>query len=391
MPKAPPSPKTPTRRAVIVDYTTHILARLRAIRASLSLPTSLPRPSVGPNEVLAGMRMYHGVTHNVNGPLHSRFDQLGRLFFVVCNKKSAPPSIRIIWDDVSIPRAALEADADLIQLLELRSDVQGSGRGSQSAASTPSGCSPSVSTTSRSPTSRSSTSRSLTSRSLTSRSSTSHSLTSRSSTSSSTTHSSNTGSSPLPPEPPERVAAAERLIRSSISQRLAQLMSVPARVGVSASAPSTCPVDSDDEVEFVGFGHPNGDVLPHRPARRLAGKLKDTAQGSTSGDSLAKNNGPTPPNSIMITIIAWEANSYKHTTVKLPVESGQFITLNSVPEAIQYLQLSEIPELDRYIPGTGWARILMDTLFKVRDGDAVSLKPSSLQNIQNFDIHVAHF
>ncbi|KAJ3712072.1 hypothetical protein C8R42DRAFT_728367 [Lentinula raphanica] len=401
MPKAPPPPKSPTKKSVIIDYTAHISARLRAIRASLSLPTTFPRPSVGPNEVIAGIRMYHGVTHNVDGPLHTRFDQLGRLFYVVCNKKSAAPSIRIIWEDVPVPRAALEADTELIRLLELRSAVQGNGGSSQSAAPSPSGCSTSAPTPSGSSTSRSFASRYSASRSSASRSSVSRS--------------SNTGSSPLPPEPAERVSAAGPSTRQAISLRLTELMSAPAALGV--DAPSTLPAQSDDEVEFVGFvhpngdvlpqrparrladdevefvgfAHPNGDVLPERPARRLAGKLKDAVQGSTGGAGLAKDSGPTPPKSIMITIIAWAANSYEHTTVKLSVESGHLITLNSVTEALRTLQLSKISDLDRYIPGKGWARILMNTPFRVRDGDIVSLKPSALKVIQNFEIHAPHF
>ncbi|KAJ3765742.1 hypothetical protein FB446DRAFT_794759 [Lentinula raphanica] len=390
MPKAPPAPKTPTKKATIDDLTARILSRLRAIRASLSLPNSAPRPSLEPNEVFAGMRIYHGVSHNVDGPLHTRFDQLSRFFSVVCDRKSSPGSIRIAWDDVSIPRAVLEADAELVRLLELRSAVQSN----RSVCSSPSGCSPPVSSscgasTSRSSASCSSTMYPATSR-LSSRSSAARMSAARSSAARlSAERLSNSGSSPLPPEPLESVSAATlpTSSRVSISQRIAQLMSVPAVPATGSS--SANPVQSDDdEVEFVRFVPANRGARPEHPT---PGRVKDNVHKSSGGVLPATGTVPTPPNTIMLTIVAWAANSYKHTMVKLAIESGQFITLNMVSDALRTLQLSNISELDRFIPAKGWNRILRDTLFRARDGDIISLKPSALQVVQNFEVHAAHF
>ncbi|KAJ3964099.1 hypothetical protein EV361DRAFT_956281, partial [Lentinula raphanica] len=139
-----------------------------------------------------------------------------------------------------------------------------------------------------------------------------------------------------------------------------------------ANSNRTIRPDSDDEVEFLGIRPANRNIQPEHVENK-----NETTSSS-------------PDPSISITLVAWNVDSHEHTTAKLPLQNGQFMMLSMVPEALRTLQLSNVARLDRYIPGKGWTRILMDTLFKIYDGDVVSLKPSTVQHVNNFEIHASH-
>ncbi|KAJ3964941.1 hypothetical protein EV361DRAFT_940829 [Lentinula raphanica] len=137
----------------------------------------------------------------------------------------------------------------------------------------------------------------------------------------------------------------------------------------------------DDEVEFIGFLHPNGTVQPERPA-----KARTSVSGSSRGNQRSARVAPF----ITINIIFWFPDKYELKAVRLPLASGQYMKLSMVSKVLEELELDIHDDLDRYIPNKGWNLILLDTLFKVQDGDVLNLKYSAVHNIRNFDIHITH-
>ncbi|KAJ3817831.1 hypothetical protein F5880DRAFT_1511458 [Lentinula raphanica] len=161
--------------------------------------------------------------------------------------------------------------------------------------------------------------------------------------------------------------------------------------------------ESDNEIEYVDFPPANGtarqesdneiEYLGFRPANVIARQESDNEIEYLGFRPANRNIATTSSQdfSIIVTIVAWKEDSHEHTSVKLALQNGQFIMLSMmVPEALRTLQLSNVPSLDRYIPEKGWKHILMNTLFKVSDGDVVSLKPSTVQHIKNFKVHASH-
>ncbi|KAJ3830881.1 hypothetical protein F5878DRAFT_648139, partial [Lentinula raphanica] len=165
----------------------------------------------------------------------------------------------------------------------------------------------------------------------------------------------------------------------------------PAHTNVVADSPgpSGRAQSPDDEVEFIGFLHPNGTIQPDRPAKRKE-LIKANARGSTGGSSKGNQLSARVIPNITINIIAWFTDTYQFQAVRLPLASGQLMKLSMVSKELQRLELDIHDDLDRYIPNKGWGLILLDSLFKVEDGDVLNLKPSAVRNIRNFDIHMPH-
>ncbi|KAJ3773617.1 hypothetical protein FB446DRAFT_702953 [Lentinula raphanica] len=137
----------------------------------------------------------------------------------------------------------------------------------------------------------------------------------------------------------------------------------------------------DDEVEFIGFLHPNGTVQPERPAK---------ARASVGGSSRINQRSARVAPIITINIIVWFPDTHNLEAVRLPLASGQYMKLSMVSKVLQKLELDIHEDLDRYTPDKGWNPILLDTLFKVQDGDVLNLKYSAVHDIRNFDIHITH-
>ncbi|KAJ3773310.1 hypothetical protein FB446DRAFT_703191 [Lentinula raphanica] len=356
MPKSPrtpstPATRTPTKRETIQGLTEHVLRRLKALRGLLSLPLSARQPSIQPGETIRASHIFSGVSQDVDGPEHRYFDRLGRIFFVVSRPDA---SIRIVWDEATIPRQRLAADAELIQLLSLRSMASRIGRQSsrQLSRTSSTSCTSSMSrTTSSTPTTPS--------------------------------------SDVLPASPTVLVPASPTVI----SPRSARPVEQPVPAVFPLATPSARRVShtgqvarhvqstsSDDEIEFVSFRRANGEVLSQKSTRELT---------HTKAQTMVASNSSPPDSSITVVLIAWHADTVLHTTVKLDLQSGQFMMLSMVGDALQLLKINEVA-IDRYITTKGWTRILKNTLFRVQDGDIVSLKPSSLQHVEDFGIHAAH-
>ncbi|KAJ3776406.1 hypothetical protein FB446DRAFT_785105, partial [Lentinula raphanica] len=154
------------------------------------------------------------------------------------------------------------------------------------------------------------------------------------------------------------------------------------------AATNAAPDDDDDEVIFVGYLHPNGAVLPDRPVRQVK-HSSDKGNTNSGGNSL--NTTPSIVIlSITVNIMVWATDTFQHRAVKLPLASGQYMRLSMVSKVLRRLGLDINGELDRFIRGTGWTPILMNTLFMVNDGDVVPLKPSTVREIRDFEIQMAH-
>ncbi|KAJ3764994.1 hypothetical protein FB446DRAFT_709826, partial [Lentinula raphanica] len=166
--------------------------------------------------------------------------------------------------------------------------------------------------------------------------------------------------------------------------RLRNLRTPPTLSGTTLTRPAngTARQESDNEIEYLGF----------RPANVTARQESDNEIEYLGFRPANRNIATTSSQdfSITVTIVAWKEDSHEHTSVKLALQNGQFMMLSMVPEALRTLQLSNVPSLDRYIPEKGWKRILMNTLFKVSNGDIVSLKPSTVQHVKDFKVHASH-
>ncbi|KAJ3764541.1 hypothetical protein FB446DRAFT_796053, partial [Lentinula raphanica] len=309
--------------------------------------------------------LFNGSTREVNSPLHPDFGKLGTIFWVIEKtpvekdlEEGGPPAEEIVekndssvekvilYDTASIPIEVLLADRALMRHLEQRASVRTlrGSRGSSTFSSPPSA--------------------SLAHRMTASVPSTPVRRTTASIASS---------PSPFPVTPdtsrvlvPSTPApASDNVVRGSL---------VPTNAGRRCDDN-----DDDDEVEFVGFLHPNGAILPDRPVDQRKPR-------SASGN--ANTNGGN--RTITINIVAWAADTFKHEAVKLPLASGQYMRLSMVSKVLQRLRLDINSDLDRFIPGRGWTPILMNTLFMVKDGDVVSLKSSTVHEIRDFEIQMAH-
>lgn len=70
--------------------------------------------------------------------------------------------------------------------------------------------------------------------------------------------------------------------------------------------------------------------------------------------------------------------------------TGQFISLNALGNQLGRIGLTDIVDLDRFIPGVGWKQIRWDTLFAVDPEQVVALKLSSLDAVEDWEIHHLH-
>ncbi|KAJ3816490.1 hypothetical protein F5880DRAFT_1512618, partial [Lentinula raphanica] len=260
-------------------------------------------------------------------------------------------SIDIIWDEATIPRERLAADKELIQLLALRSMASRIGRqGSRQSTRTSSSGSSRQSTRTTS------------------------------SSSAPTTPSSDV----LPASPTGLISttpASQVLPRSAGSTERQVPASFPLATPTARQAAHGAQlVESDDEVEIVSFRPANGEIQTKKPVRKhTRGKAPDVVAPAS----------PHRESFITVVLIAWHADTVLHTAVKLRLQNGDFMVLSMVADALQTLKLNKVA-IDRYITNKGWNRILTDTLFRVQDGDIISLKPSSLQHVKDFGIHAAH-
>ncbi|KAJ3819539.1 hypothetical protein F5880DRAFT_1616381 [Lentinula raphanica] len=451
MPPPKTSPLYPSKQERMQALTRKIVERLQELRRARGLANSAHRPVLQPGETIRAVHIYSGVSQNVNGPSHRYYDRLGRIFFVV-STGNGPGTIRILWDDVVLPREMLESDLELNQMLQQRWNISRENRRSRSIpVSTPpadtrrriarlADIAGQVTTSASSPSSAvppvvptASATHSRYPRPAVSAGQAAH----RSSPSSSDS------SAVLPPSPTgfaahRRVSEWARSVqvlpaailsalptasraptssesghsigatRASSIQSNGEVQSSPANRNTTTQPGSDDEVEfiryvpanrtprqsSDDEVQFIGIRPANGnrtirpdsddevEFIGIRPANR-----------NIQPEHVENNNETTsssPDPSISITLVAWNVDSHEHTTAKLPLQNGQFMMLSMVPEALRTLQLSNVERLDRYIPGKGWTRILMDTLFRIYDGDVVSLKPSTVQHVNNFEIHASH-
>ncbi|KAJ3816419.1 hypothetical protein F5880DRAFT_1512682, partial [Lentinula raphanica] len=131
------SPRSPSKRDRMQALTRKIVERLQEIRSAYGLSNSAHRPALQPGETLRAVHIYSGASQNVNGPTHRYYDRLGRIFFVV-SRGNGPGTIRIIWDDTTLPREILEADLELNQMLQQRWNISRENRRARSVpASTP--------------------------------------------------------------------------------------------------------------------------------------------------------------------------------------------------------------------------------------------------------------
>ncbi|KAJ3710999.1 hypothetical protein C8R42DRAFT_648420 [Lentinula raphanica] len=383
------SPKTSTRD-LKQAHTKKIVARLMAIRASRSMTMYPPEPVIDPNVgTIVRKGLFNGSTHEVNSPLHPEFRKLGMIFWVV--EKVAPDGAEgekkeahIIYDTAVIPVTALLADRSLMRYLELRAAVRtfskGPHGGSSSNSSLPS--SPDTRSTASVPSSA------LPFPVTPDMSRTLDPSTPNTSPAPGATASVSSFSSSL--------AVTPGLSRVLVPSTPDTVMDTAARdVSTSrfASSNKGCQHDEDDEVEFVGFLHPSGAILPERPAPQVTRRKQSHTARKANANAGGNSADPTPvivASSITVNIVAWAADTFKHQAVKLPLASGQYMRLSMVSKVLRRLQLDINGELDRFIPKRGWTPILMDTLFMVQDGDVVSLKSSAVQEIRDFEIQMAH-
>ncbi|KAJ3834036.1 hypothetical protein F5878DRAFT_645461 [Lentinula raphanica] len=394
-----PVSRRQTAPAELIKMRTRMIVdRLMFLRASRSMSMNPPCPRFDPKtEKVARKDLFHGASDNVNGPLHPGFWKLGKLFFVVTKLKPAPEDkAQIVFEEASIPAAVLLADSDLLRHLDRRATLKNISRRKVTRGISSSGSSslPSSPTTPRS-------------------SATSSPSTPRSSATSSCSTPVNP-STPLPlpvtpgmstvlvPSTPSAVAPARSNAIADSSKRsvnpgraqspndeveFVSTVLVPSTPGAVAPARSNVVVNPgraqspDDEVEFIGFLHPNGTVQPERPAK---------ARASVGGSSRINQRSARVAPIITINIIVWFPDTHNLEAVRLPLASGQYMKLSMVSKVLQKLELDIHEDLDRYTPDKGWNPILLDTLFKVQDGDVLNLKYSAVHDIRNFDIHITH-
>ncbi|KAJ3816832.1 hypothetical protein F5880DRAFT_1618880 [Lentinula raphanica] len=419
MPPPKTSPLYPSKQERMQALTRKIVERLQELRRARGLANSAHRPALQPGETIRAVHIYSGASQNVNGPSHRYYDRLGRIFFVV-STGNRPGTIRILWDDVVLPREILESDLELNQMLQQRWNISRENRRSRSIPVSPptadtrcriarlgdiagQATSPSLAVPPVVPTASATHSRyphpavsagqaaHRSSPSLVSAGQAAHRSSPSLSDSSAVLPPSPTGSAAhrrvsewarsvqvLPAAILSALPTASRAPTSSESghsmgaTRASSIQSNGEAQSSPANSNRTIRPDSDDEVEFLGIRPANRNIQPEHVENK-----NETTSSS-------------PDPSISITLVAWNVDSHEHTTAKLPLQNGQFMMLSIVPEALRTLQLSNVAHLDRYIPGKGWTRILMDTLFKIYDGDVVSLKPSTVQHVNNFEIHASH-
>ncbi|KAJ3752226.1 hypothetical protein EV360DRAFT_75545 [Lentinula raphanica] len=393
LPSTTPVSRKQTSTAELIKMRTRMIVdRLMSIRASRSMSMHPPCPRFDPRaEKVARKDLFHGASDNVNGPLHPGFWKLGKIFFVITKLNPAPEDkAQIIFEEASIPAAVLLADNDLLRHLDLRATLKSfSRRVTRGISSSGSSSLPS------SPSTRYS-----------------------SATSSCSTPVNPSTPLPLPvtpgmstvlvPSTPGAVAPARSNVEANPSERsvnpgraqspndeveFLSTVLVPSTPGAVAARSNVIAASSkhsvnpgraqspDDEVEFIGFLHPNGTVQPERPA-----KARASVGGSSRGNQRSARVAPI----ITINIIVWFTDTYKLEAVRLPLASGQYMKLSMVSKVLQKLDLDILEDLDRYTPTKGWNLILLDTLFKVQDGDVLNLKYSAVHNIRNFDIHITH-
>ncbi|KAJ3764779.1 hypothetical protein FB446DRAFT_710020, partial [Lentinula raphanica] len=293
--------------------------------------------------------------------LHPSFHKLGKVVFVFKNLQNPKAEKRRVMEKDSIPVEALLADVDLMRHLGMRAAAANSPR-----------------------------------------------KVSRGSSSS--------GSSPLPSSPPTP-ASMTLTPSTSVNSRL-RVTPGMSRVVTPTTDPAVVPArslnttnrlappvisdrddPSDDEVEFIGFGHADGAIRPERPLRQVSqqnvnARLAVGGRLPVGGSVGGSHSSVVVASSITLIIVVWTRTAYKLQAVKLPLQSGQYMKLSMISKDLRNMCLDFIDidaDLDRYIPNKGqWALILMETLFKVQDGDVVNLKSSAVHDIPNFDIHVAH-
>ncbi|KAJ3717397.1 hypothetical protein C8R42DRAFT_677158 [Lentinula raphanica] len=346
------SPST-TRTALILVQSHHITERLKAIRQSRNMSMCPPCPLFNPlEEKLDARLIFNGATDGVNSPLHPSFHKLGKVVFVFKNLKKPKEDKRRVFEKDSIPIEALLADVDLMKHLGMRAAAANRtiSRESSSSGSSPLPSSPPTPTT--------------------------KTLTPATSVNSST---------------PSRLRVTPGTSRVLVAP-MADPAVVPTRSVTNRLAPpvtSDRADPSDDEVEFVGFVHADGAIRPNRPLGRVR-QQNVKARLSVGGSVGGSPSSVVVASSITLTIVAWTSTTYELQTVELPLQSGQYMKLSMISKVLRNMGLDINADLDRYIPGKEWALILMETLFKVHDGDVVNLKSSAVHNIPNFDIHLVH-
>ncbi|KAJ3831489.1 hypothetical protein F5878DRAFT_667497 [Lentinula raphanica] len=384
------SPST-SASALKQQHTKKIVARLIAIRTSRSMTMNPPEPMINPaNESIVGKSIFNGSTREVNSPLHPDFRKLGTIFWVVekniapavndaeedglpteqdVQAKGPPTQKSIVYDTASIPIEVLLADRALMRYLELRGSVRTLSRGSRGSV-TPSSSLPS------SPSRR------------------------RTASVSSTPVRRTKASIPSTPGHRTSAPATPSVSPFPVTPDLSRVLvpSTPVTASPNVAARRLAPTDSarqvnddDDEVEFVGFVHPNGAILPYRPVRQVKHSSSSGKSNATAGSTLVN---PTPSIvllSITVHIIVWAAENFKHQAVQLPLASGQYMRLSMVSKVLRRLGLDIEGEIDRFIRGgRGWTPILMNTLFMVNDGDVVPLKSSAVQETPDMEIQMVH-
>ncbi|KAJ3766493.1 hypothetical protein FB446DRAFT_794046 [Lentinula raphanica] len=333
------------------EHTKKIVARLIAIQTSRSMTMFPPKPMINPaHESIVRKGIFNGSTHEVNSPLHPDFRKLGTIFWVV--EKNIPPAVTnaeengfpaeqdveakgpparksIVYDTASIPIEVLLADRALMRYLELRGSVRTLGRGSRGSA-TPNSSLPSSPARRRT-----------------------------ASVSSTPVRRTNAA---IPSTPSHRTSAAGTPSASTfpVTPDLSRVL-VPLTPGTASpnvAAGRLAPTDSarqanddDDEVEFVGFVHPDGAILPDRPVRQVKHNNSSGKANTTPGSNLVN---PTPSIvilSITVHIVVWAAENFKHQAVHLPLASGQYMRLSMVSKVLRRLGLDIEGELDRFIRG----------------------------------------
>ncbi|KAJ3710095.1 hypothetical protein C8R42DRAFT_648973 [Lentinula raphanica] len=123
-PKTKRTPKTPSKAARVKQYTADILSELHALRRTVGYPANEPscnEPALQPGEFIAKCQLYHGVSHNVDGPLHNKFESLGRFMWVI--KRPGQKEARFVVEPNRIPFEKLVANQNLLSLLMLRAEL----------------------------------------------------------------------------------------------------------------------------------------------------------------------------------------------------------------------------------------------------------------------------
>ncbi|KAJ3755918.1 hypothetical protein EV360DRAFT_85455 [Lentinula raphanica] len=387
-------PSTPAS-ALKQQHNKKIIARLVAIRASRSMTMDPPEPLINPaRESIVRKGLYNGSTHEVNSPLHPDFRKLGTIFWVIEKngpvvekdiEEDDPPAEKdvkkdsrlarksIVYDTASIPIEVLLADRALMRYLDMRASVRTS-HGSAASNSSPQSSPARRMTTSVSSTPARHTNASVPSTPARHTNASVPSTPARHTTASVPSTLAHCTSASVPP------SASPFPVTPNLSRVLVPSSPVTASHNAATNAG---PDDDDDEIEFVGFLHPNGAVLPDRPVRRVKGN-------TNSGGNPLNRTPSIVILSITVHMVVWAADMFKHRAVKVPLASGQYMRLSMVSDVLQRLGVDINGELDRFIRGVGWTPILMNTLFMVNDGDVVPLKSSAVREIRDFEIQMTH-